>query len=58
MEDDIDESDNENHIISETKPISLPEAKQAAVNLHHFFYVTWIRKWHRKLNMELTKYMS
>ena len=37
MEDDIDESDNENHIIPETKPISLAEAKQAALNLHHFF---------------------
>ena len=31
MENDTDEIDNENHLISETKPISLAEAKQAGM---------------------------
>ena len=37
IEDDTDERDNEDHLITETKPLSLAEAKQAALQLHHFF---------------------
>ena len=42
--DDTDESDNEDHLISETKPISLAEAKQAALQLNHFFLCNMAQK--------------